>query len=49
VADEALGVILLTVFAAAVVGLAAGVTWLVVKISPAEKTDKPSPEAPAET
>jgi hypothetical protein len=44
--DEVLGVIYLILFAAAVIGLAAGVTWLVVKISPAEKEEKP--EAPAE-
>jgi hypothetical protein len=46
--DQVLGVIYLTIFAAAVIGLAAGVTWLVVKISPAEKDEPPEAEAPAE-
>ena len=44
--DRALGVIYLILFAAGVIGLASGVTWLVVKISPAEKDERP--EAPAE-
>jgi hypothetical protein len=44
--DRVLGLIYLILFAAGVIGLAAGVTWLVVKISPAEKEEKP--EAPAE-
>jgi hypothetical protein len=44
--DRVLGVIYLILFAAAVIGLAAGVTWLVVKISPSEKEEKP--EAAAE-
>jgi len=35
--DEVLGVIGIILFAVAVVSLAAGVTWLVVKVSPAEK------------
>jgi hypothetical protein len=39
--DRVLGVIYLILFAAAVIGLAAGVTWLVVKISPSEKEEKP--------
>jgi len=32
-----LGVLLMTVFCACVIALAAGVTWLVVKFSPAKK------------
>ena len=43
--DKVIGLIELILFAAAVTGLAAGVTWLVVKISPAEKEDKPEPAA----
>ena len=38
--DTALGLLGIILFAAAVIGLAAAVTWLVVKISPAEKPDK---------
>jgi hypothetical protein len=45
--DRVLGVIYLILFTVAVVGLAAGVTWLVVKISPAEKDE--APQAPAES
>ena len=41
--DTALGIIGIIVFAAAVIVLAAAVTWVVVKISPAEKPDKPEP------
>ena len=41
--DTALGLLGIILFAAAVIGLAAAVTWLVVKISPAEKRDKPKP------
>ncbi len=41
--DTALGLIGLVIFAAAVIALAAAVTWVVVKVSPAEKPDKPKP------
>jgi hypothetical protein len=41
--DTALGLIGLLLYAAAIIGLAAGVTWLVVKISPSEKPAKPEP------
>ena len=41
--DTVLGLIGMVVFAACVIALAAGVTWLVVKVSPAEKPDKPKP------
>ena len=41
--DTALGLIGLLAYAAAIIGLAAGVTWLVVKISPSEKPAKPEP------
>jgi flagellar basal body-associated protein FliL len=40
-----LGVILIVAFIVCVIGLAAAVTWVVVKISPAKKP----PEAQAET
>jgi hypothetical protein len=45
--DTALGLIGIAVFAACVIGLAAAVTWIVVKISPAEKPDKTEPAADA--
>ena len=41
--DTALGIIGIIVYAASVISLAAGVTWVVVKISPAEKPDQPKP------
>jgi hypothetical protein len=41
--DTALGIIGIIVFAACVIGLAAAVTWVVVKVSPAEKPDKAEP------
>ena len=41
--DTALGLIGILVFAAAVIGLAAAVTWVVVKVSPAEKPAKATP------
>jgi len=41
--DTALGLIGIMVFAACVIGLAAAVTWVVVKVSPAEKPDKAKP------
>jgi hypothetical protein len=40
--DEALGLFGLAVFATCVIGLAAAVTWVVVKVSPAEKDEKPA-------
>ena len=40
--DEALGLLGIAIFAACVIGLAAAVTWVVVKVSPAEK-EKPAP------
>jgi hypothetical protein len=43
--DTALGLIGIALFAACVIGLAAAVTWIVVKISPAEKPDKSEPAA----
>ena len=46
--DTVLGLIGIIVFAACVIGLAAAVTWVVVKVSPAEKP-KPDEPAPADT
>jgi hypothetical protein len=46
--DTVLGIIGIIVYAAAVIALASGVTWLVVKVSPAEKP-KPDQPAPADT
>jgi hypothetical protein len=40
--DTALGLIGIIVFAASVIALAAAVTWVVVKVSPAEKPAKPA-------
>jgi hypothetical protein len=41
--ETALGLIGIVLFAAAVIALAAAVTWVVVKVSPAEKPDKAEP------
>ena len=46
--DTVLGVIGIIVYAAAVIALASGVTWVVVKVSPAEKP-KPDQPQPADT
>jgi len=42
--DEALGLLGIAVFAACVIGLAASITWVVVKVSPAEKETPTSSE-----
>ena len=47
--DTVLGIIGIIVYAAAVIALAAGVTWVVVKVSPAEKPPKPDEPQPADT
>ena len=39
--EQALGIIAILVFATLVISLAAAVTWVVVKVSPAEKPPKP--------
>jgi hypothetical protein len=44
--DTVLGLIGLVVFAASVIALAAAVTWVVVKVSPAEKP-KPAEDTAA--
>jgi|SoiMethySBSTD1v2_1073268.scaffolds.fasta_scaffold108771_2 hypothetical protein len=46
--DTVLGILGIIVYAAAVIALASGVTWLVVKVSPAEKP-KPDQPTPADT
>jgi hypothetical protein len=43
--DQLLGLILLAVYIVAVVGLAAGITFVVIKIFPTERTPK-KPEKP---
>jgi hypothetical protein len=42
--DTVLGLIGIVLFAAAVIALAAAVTWIVVKVSPAEKPAKTKPD-----
>jgi hypothetical protein len=44
--ESVLGLIGLIVFCTAVISLAAGVTWLVVKIFPSGSKKKPKPQAP---
>jgi hypothetical protein len=44
--DAVLGIIFLLIYVAAIIGLAAGITWLVIKVSPAR--DKPKGEKAAE-
>ncbi len=39
--DTVLGLLGIVVFGAFVIALAAGVTWVVVKVSPSEKPQKP--------
>jgi hypothetical protein len=46
--EDILGIIGIIVFAACVIGLAAAVTWVVVKVSPAAKP-KPEQPKPADT
>ena len=46
--DTVLGILGIIVYAAAVIALVSGVTWLVVKVSPAEKP-KPDQPTPADT
>ena len=41
--DTVLGLLGLAVYIAAILGIAAGVTWLVVKITPSEPKKKPAP------
>jgi hypothetical protein len=49
--DTALGLIGLVLFIACVIALAAAVTWLVVKVSPApgSKAPKPQPDSGADS
>jgi hypothetical protein len=47
--ESVLGVISLIVYIAAIVGLSAGVTWLVIKISPSRDKPKSEPEPDATT
>ena len=43
--ETVLGLFGIVVYAAAVIGVAAAITWLVVKVSPAEKPEKPVDDA----
>ena len=45
--DNVLGIVFFVLYIAAIIGAAAGVTWLVVRLSPAKKP--PKDEAPAPT
>ncbi len=46
--DRAIGLLLLTIYVVAIVGLASLVTWVVIKIFPTErKPKKPKPEEPS--
>jgi hypothetical protein len=47
--DAALGLLFLAVYIAAIVGLAAGITFAVIKIFPTERTPKEGEKAKAET
>jgi len=44
--DNVLGILGLILFIAVIVGLAAGITWLVVRFTP-KKAEQPKPEEPA--
>jgi hypothetical protein len=37
-----LGLLGMLVYAACIIGVAAGITWIVVKVSPSEKPQKPA-------
>jgi hypothetical protein len=43
--ETALGLILFVVFIACVISLAAGLTWLVVRLTPTKKPDSASPSS----
>ena len=47
--ETVLGLIGMVIFIAATIALAAGVTWLVVKITPSEPKKKPKPEPASES
>jgi hypothetical protein len=40
--ETVLGLLGMIAYAACIIGLAAGVTWIVVKVSPSEKPEKPA-------
>ncbi len=42
---NALGLILFVIFIVSVIAVAAGITWVVVKLSPAKKPDEAKPPA----
>jgi hypothetical protein len=41
-----LGLLGIVAYGACVIGVAAAITWVVVKVSPAEKEEKPKPAEP---
>ena len=43
--DNVIGLLLFVVYIAIVIGFAAGVTWLVVRLTPAKKPKQPKAEA----
>jgi hypothetical protein len=43
--SNVLGILVFIVFIAAVIGLAAGITWVVVRVSPKKKPDAAAPKA----
>jgi hypothetical protein len=45
--DKALGLLGLLVFIPCVIGLAAGITWAVVRLTPKPKPRNSAPESPA--
>jgi hypothetical protein len=45
--DAVLGLLGMLVYAACIIGLAAGITWIVVKVSPSEKPEKPAADEAA--
>jgi hypothetical protein len=49
VVDTVLGLLGIVVYAVGVLSLSAGVTYLVVKLSPSKSARKPEPPAPADT
>jgi hypothetical protein len=42
--EDALGYLLFVVFIAVIISLAAGVTWVVVRVSPSKKPAAPAPK-----
>jgi hypothetical protein len=45
--ETILGLLGMLAYAAGIIGLAAGITWIVVKVSPSEKPEKPATDEAA--